>query len=138
MNVMIKGESEEYRNLRNQLLEAEIALKDQNERVAAIRRKWPAGPVVETDYIFREGPSDLRDESPANFRDVRLSELFAPGKDSLIVDHMMWGPTATRASRSTSAIKSISCWSPKWRSAASGNGAAAAAGTRCVFSPATT
>jgi predicted dithiol-disulfide oxidoreductase (DUF899 family) len=23
---------------------------------------------------------------------VRLSELFAPGKDSLIVDHMMWGP----------------------------------------------
>ena len=92
MNVMIKGESEEYRNLRNQLLEAEIALKDQTERVAALRRKLPAGPLVETDYIFREGPSDLRDESPANFRDVRLSELFAPGKDSLIVDHMMWGP----------------------------------------------
>lgn len=92
MSVRIKGESEEYRSVRNQLLEAEIALKDQTERVAALRRQLPAGPLVETDYVFREGPSDIRDESPANFRDVRLSELFAPGKDSLIVDHMMWGP----------------------------------------------
>ena len=92
MNVTIKGESEEYRKFRDQLLEAEIALKDQTERVAALRRQLPAGPLVETDYVFREGPSDIRDESPANFRDVRLSELFAPGKDSLIVDHMMWGP----------------------------------------------
>src|ERR1700674_4218718 len=92
MNVIIKGETEEYRRLRDQLLEAEIALKDQIERVAALRRKLPGGPLVETDYVFREGPSDIRDESPANFRDVRLSELFAPGKDTLIVDHMMWGP----------------------------------------------
>ena len=92
MKVMIQGESEEYRKLRDQLLEAEIALKDQTERVAALRRQLPAGPLVATDYVFREGPSDIRDESPANFRDVRLSELFAPGKDSLIVDHMMWGP----------------------------------------------
>ena len=50
MNVMIKGESEEYRKLRDQLLEAEIALKDQTERVAALRRKLPGGPLVETDY----------------------------------------------------------------------------------------
>jgi predicted dithiol-disulfide oxidoreductase (DUF899 family) len=49
MNVMIKGESEEYRKLRDQLLEAEIALKDQTERVAALRRKLPGGPLVETD-----------------------------------------------------------------------------------------
>jgi predicted dithiol-disulfide oxidoreductase (DUF899 family) len=90
--VKIKGESEAYRKLRDQLLEAELALKDQTERVAALRRQLPEGPPVETDYIFREGPSDLRDDSSANFRDVRLSELFAPGKDSLIVDHMMWGP----------------------------------------------
>ena len=88
----INGESEGYRKLREQLLEAEIALKDQTERVAVLRRQLPEGPVVATDYIFREGPADLRDDSPANLRDVRLSELFAPGKDSLIVDHMMWGP----------------------------------------------
>jgi predicted dithiol-disulfide oxidoreductase (DUF899 family) len=48
------------------------------------------GALVETDYVFREGPADIRDESPANLRDVRLSQLFAPGKDRLIVDHMMW------------------------------------------------
>lgn len=92
MNVTIQGESEEYRRLRNQLLEAEIALKDQTERVAALRRQLPTGPPIETDYVFREGPSDLRDDSPTMFRDVRLSELFAPGKDSLIVDHLMWAP----------------------------------------------
>jgi predicted dithiol-disulfide oxidoreductase (DUF899 family) len=92
MNVKIQGESEAYRRVRDQLLEAEIALKDQTERVAVLRRQLPQGPPVETDYVFREGPSDLRDESPANVRDVRLSELFAPGKDSLIVDHLMWAP----------------------------------------------
>jgi predicted dithiol-disulfide oxidoreductase (DUF899 family) len=92
MDVRIKGESEEYRKLRNQLLEEEIALKDQTERVAALRRQLPAGPAVETDYVFREGPLDLRESSPEKIRDVRLSELFAPGKDSLIVDHMMWSP----------------------------------------------
>src|SRR6266853_2369193 len=90
MKQTIQGETEEYRILRDQLLEAEIALKDQTERVAVLRRKLPAGPPVETDYVFREGPADIRDESPENFRDVRLSELFAPGKDSLIIDHMMW------------------------------------------------
>jgi predicted dithiol-disulfide oxidoreductase (DUF899 family) len=85
-----KGESDEYRTLRNQLLEAEIALKDQRERVAALRRQLPMGALVATDYVFREGPADIRDESVANFGDVRLSELFAPGKDRLIVDHLMW------------------------------------------------
>ncbi len=86
----IKRSSDEYRKLRTQLLEAEIALKDQRERAAALRRQLPMGAPVETDYVFREGPADIRDESPANIRDVRLSDLFAPGKDRLIVDHMMW------------------------------------------------
>lgn len=90
MKVTIKGETQEYRQLRDQLLEAEIALKDQTERVASFRRQLPLGPQVETDYVFREGPPDLNDNSPAKFRDVRFSELFAPGKDSLIVDHLMW------------------------------------------------
>jgi predicted dithiol-disulfide oxidoreductase (DUF899 family) len=85
-----EGESQEYRALRDQLLEAEIALKDQRERVAALRRQLPMGALVETDYVFREGPADIRDAAPANFRDVRLSELFAPNKNRLIVDHMMW------------------------------------------------
>jgi predicted dithiol-disulfide oxidoreductase (DUF899 family) len=85
------GEKEDYRKLRDQLLQAETALKDQRESVAVLRRQLPMGPAVETDYVFREGPADIRDESPVHFKDVRLSELFAPGKDRLIVDHMMWG-----------------------------------------------
>ena len=85
-----KGESAEYRKLRDELLEAEIALKDQRERVASLRRRLPMSSIVRTDYIFREGPSDINDDSPADFRDVRLSQLFAPGKDRLIIDHMMW------------------------------------------------
>jgi hypothetical protein len=90
--VKLQGEKDEYRKLRDRLLEAETALKDQRESVAALRRQLPMGPAVKTDYVFREGPADIHDESPANFKDVRLSELFAPGKDRLIVDHMMWGP----------------------------------------------
>jgi len=82
---------DEYRIMRDKLLQAEIALKDQRENVAALRRQLPMGPAVETDYVFREGPGDIHDESPANIKDVRLSDLFAPGKDRLIVDHLMWG-----------------------------------------------
>jgi predicted dithiol-disulfide oxidoreductase (DUF899 family) len=92
MNVKIQNESEPYRALRNQLLEAEIALKNQTEHVAVLRRQLPPGPQVTTDYVFREGPTDLSDSAPSHFRDVRLSQLFSPGKDSLIVDHMMWAP----------------------------------------------
>jgi predicted dithiol-disulfide oxidoreductase (DUF899 family) len=88
--IKFKGESDEYRKLRNQLLEAEIALKEQREPGAVLRRQFPMGALVETGYVFREGPSDIRDESPANFPDVRLSQLFSPGKNRLIIDHMMW------------------------------------------------
>lgn len=86
----LPGESIQYRSARNRLLQAEIAMKDQRERVAQMRRELPMGRVVATDYVFREGPADLNDEAAANVRDIRLSELFADGKDSLIVDHLMW------------------------------------------------
>jgi predicted dithiol-disulfide oxidoreductase (DUF899 family) len=35
----------------------------------------------------------VRQELSPQFKDVRLSDLFAPGKNRLIVDHMMWGAT---------------------------------------------
>jgi predicted dithiol-disulfide oxidoreductase (DUF899 family) len=41
--------------LRDELLEAEIALKDQRERVAALRRKLPLDMEIK-DYQFHEGP----------------------------------------------------------------------------------
>jgi predicted dithiol-disulfide oxidoreductase (DUF899 family) len=93
----IPGESAEYRRLRNELLEAEIALKDQRERVAQLRRQLPMGAAVKQDYIFREGPRDLRDNDPSHFFDTRFSDLFQDGKSSLIVDHLMYAPQNERA-----------------------------------------
>ncbi len=84
------GQSAEYRKLRDELLEAEIALKDQRERVAELRRRLPLGAPLPEDYVFEEGPADLEDDWTDGIREVRLSELFAPGRDSLIVIHLMW------------------------------------------------
>jgi len=52
--------------------------------VAEIRRRLPPGGTVPEDYVFRGlGP----DGAPT---DVRLSELFAPGRDSLAIYSMMF------------------------------------------------
>lgn len=90
------GESDAYRRLRNELLEAEGALKDQRERVAELRRQLPLGAPVTKDYVFREGPGDLAKDAPGDVFDTHLAELFAPGKDSLIVAHVMFGATDER------------------------------------------
>ncbi|HVT58490.1 MAG TPA: DUF899 family protein [Thermoanaerobaculia bacterium] len=88
--MLMPGESAEYRRRRDELLAAEIALKDQRERVAALRRSLPHGGPVPQDYRFREGSADLEDDSPSGCRETRLSELFAPGKDELILIHYMF------------------------------------------------
>jgi predicted dithiol-disulfide oxidoreductase (DUF899 family) len=86
-------ESADYRKLRDELREAEIALKDQRERVAALRRKLPLDTQIE-DYEFHEGPADLAKDGP--FRAVRLSELFDdPGKP-LVVYQYMYGAAQKR------------------------------------------
>jgi len=73
------GESERYRAARDDLLRAEIELRRQTEAVAAQRRALPLGGQIPTDYVFDEG-------SP-----VRMSELFAPGKDTLVLYSFMYG-----------------------------------------------
>ena len=86
---VFSGESDDYRRRREELLAAEIALKDEVERVAALRRALPLGIRV-PDYVFREGPMDLTRNNPADFRDVQLTDLFTSGHDTLIVDHLMF------------------------------------------------
>lgn len=86
----VPGESANYQQARAELLAAEIALKDQIERVAVMRRALPVGRRV-PEYVFRTGPPDLSRNDPADFRDVRLADLFADGHDTLIVDHFMFG-----------------------------------------------
>lgn len=83
-------ESEAYRKARSDLLQAEMALQDQREQVAALRRKLPPGPEV-PDYVLREGPADLSRNAAGDFFDTRLSELFGEGRPSLIVMHFMFG-----------------------------------------------
>jgi predicted dithiol-disulfide oxidoreductase (DUF899 family) len=78
------GESAEYRAARDRLLEQEIDLRRATEAVAAERRKLPPGGAVPEDYVFRGLGVD---GAPT---DVRLSELFAPGKDSLAIYSMMF------------------------------------------------
>jgi predicted dithiol-disulfide oxidoreductase (DUF899 family) len=84
MAIVFPGESAEYRVARNQLLQQEIELRRAMEAVAAARRQLPPGGIVAQDYIFHgQGP----DGGPA---EVRLSQLFAPGKDSLVIYSMMF------------------------------------------------
>jgi predicted dithiol-disulfide oxidoreductase (DUF899 family) len=82
------GASDEYRAARAALLEAEQALSDQVEAVAAQRRALPPGPVLPT-YALAEGPIDLAAAGPA--RTVGLLDLFG-GHDELIVYHLMFHP----------------------------------------------
>src|SRR5215469_10680126 len=82
--VAFPGESAEYRAARNLLLEQEIEVRRAMEAVAEARRRLPPGGVVPADYVFQAHGPDGR---PAR---VRLSELFAPGKSSLVIYSMMF------------------------------------------------
>ncbi len=77
------NETPEYRKARAELLEAEIALKEQVGRVAALRRELPTDTTIE-DQAFEE----LRDGRTAA---VRLSELFDDPDKPLLLMHFMHG-----------------------------------------------
>jgi predicted dithiol-disulfide oxidoreductase (DUF899 family) len=76
------GESSEYRLARNRLLEEEIELRRTIERVAAQRRALPPGGAVPEDYLF--------EEAAEGGGAVKFSQLFAPGKDTLVVYSFMF------------------------------------------------
>ena len=84
MSTVFPGESAEYRAARDRLLEQEIELRRAMEAVAAARRALPAGGVVPEDYVFQRAGVD------GAAADVRLSQLFAPGKDSLLIYSFMF------------------------------------------------
>jgi predicted dithiol-disulfide oxidoreductase (DUF899 family) len=81
-DIRFPGESGEYRRERNRLLEAEIELRRAIERVASQRRAMPPGGPVPDDYRFEE-VSDSGSE-------VRFSELFEAGRDTLVVYSFMF------------------------------------------------
>lgn len=91
MGITFPGEPAGYREAREQLLAKEIELRRATEAVAAARRDLPLGGIVREDYVFEAmGPDDVP-------RDVRLSELFAPGKDTLLIYNFMYGPEMEEA-----------------------------------------
>jgi predicted dithiol-disulfide oxidoreductase (DUF899 family) len=87
------NEKPAYRAARDKLLKAEIKLRRDIEAVAAMRRKLPPGGALKEDYVFDEGD-----------RTVRLSELFADGKDTLLLYSYMFGPEMKSACSSCTSM----------------------------------
>lgn len=70
------GETDEYRSVRDDLLERERDLRREIESVAASRRRLPPGGPIAEDYVFDEGSADLSLEAPVVH--TKFSELFDP------------------------------------------------------------
>jgi predicted dithiol-disulfide oxidoreductase (DUF899 family) len=92
------GESDSYREARNELLEAEINLRRQTEEVAAMRRNLPDSAKIKKDYVFEEK------DASGDTRHTKLPELFGEGKDSLIIYSFMFGPKNEKPCTSCSSI----------------------------------
>jgi predicted dithiol-disulfide oxidoreductase (DUF899 family) len=84
MAIAFPDESPEYRVARNRLLDQEIELRRAMEAVAEARRQLPPGGVVPQDYVFHGAGAD------GGTAQVRFADLFAPGKDSLVIYSMMF------------------------------------------------
>jgi len=84
MSIAFPGETAEYRAARDRLLALEIELRRMMEAVAAARRALPPGGLIADDYVFM---GQAPDGTPA---EVRLTELFAPGNDSLVIYNFMF------------------------------------------------
>ena len=80
-DIRFPGESDEYPRERNRLLEAEIDLRRAIEEVAGQRRALPPGREVPEDYRF--------EEVAGGGGEVRFSDLFSPGKDTLVIYSFM-------------------------------------------------
>lgn len=84
MNIRFPNEPAEYRAARDRLLAQEIELRRAMEAVAAARRELPAGGLIAQDYVFEGLRSDGVSAS------IKLSELFAPGRNSLVIYNFMF------------------------------------------------
>jgi predicted dithiol-disulfide oxidoreductase (DUF899 family) len=84
VSITFPGESSDYRAARDRLLDQEIELRRATEAVAAARRELPPGGRVPHDYVFQGAGAD------GSLIDVRLSELFAPGKGALVIYNFMF------------------------------------------------
>jgi len=84
VTIVFPGESAVYRAARDRLLQEEIELRRATEAVAVSRRTLPPGGPVPEDYAFDGAGADGAPMS------VKLSELFEPGKPSLVIYNFMF------------------------------------------------
>jgi predicted dithiol-disulfide oxidoreductase (DUF899 family) len=84
VTIAFPGESADYRAARDRLLQQEIELRRATEAVAVSRRTLPPGGPVPEDYAFDGAGADGAPMS------VKLSELFEPGKPSLVIYNFMF------------------------------------------------
>jgi predicted dithiol-disulfide oxidoreductase (DUF899 family) len=89
-SVRFPGESEGYRAARDELLAAELDLRERMGHVANLRRALPLGGEPE-DFAFEESAGGAGET-----RTTRLSELFEGRKDSLVLYSFMFGPQMER------------------------------------------
>ncbi len=89
------NESEEYRVARDKLLQKEIELREQIESLNELRRVLPMGGEIKENYEFRRVNDDTA---------VKFSQLFAPGKDTLVLYSFMFAPDAAHPCTSCNAI----------------------------------
>jgi predicted dithiol-disulfide oxidoreductase (DUF899 family) len=83
------------------------------EGVAALRRGLPLGGILKEDYVLSEGPSDLSVEGPEN--KTKFSELFTPGKDTLVDYSFMLTPGANSCPAYTSLVDRLDGMTPHIR-----------------------
>ncbi len=79
------GEDEAYREARNTLLQAEMELERHLTAVVKLRQDLPLGGLVKEDYSFEE----MVDGKAVA---TRLSSLFAPDKEALVIYSLMYAP----------------------------------------------
>jgi predicted dithiol-disulfide oxidoreductase (DUF899 family) len=84
MTIAFPSESADYRAARDRLLEQEIELRRATEAVAASRRALPPGGPVPEDYVFEDAGAD------GTSTNVKLSQLFEPNKNSLVIYNFMF------------------------------------------------
>jgi predicted dithiol-disulfide oxidoreductase (DUF899 family) len=93
------GESSEYREARNKLLDAEMELRRKIEEVAAIRRKLPFSGKLKEDYVFEE-----LDKETGSVKKTKFSELFRNGKDTLMIYSYMYALNVEKPCTSCTSI----------------------------------
>ena len=100
-DIQFPDESNQYRSARNQLLQKELELRNNIEELAALRRNLPLGGEVKEDYLFEEIDTLSGSE---DIKQVKLSELFDAGKESLIIYSFMYGSQMESACTSCTSI----------------------------------